>query len=70
MKAYGIDVSGVSKAQRPKDSIHCFLELHVEQGASLDKKGIPVGVVSSIAGVSAMRYHQRRGKPRRKYGDE
>lgn len=25
MKAYGIDVSGVSKAQRPKDSIHCFL---------------------------------------------
>lgn len=52
MKAYGIDVSGISKAERQKDSVHCFLELHVEQGASLDKKGIPVGVVSSIAGVS------------------
>lgn len=52
MKAYGIDADGVAKAERPKDSIHCFLELHVEQGASLDKKGIPVGIVSSIAGVS------------------
>ncbi len=50
-KAYGICVSEMEKAVRRKDSIHCFLELHIEQGASLYKSGIPIGVVSSIAGV-------------------
>lgn len=52
MKAYGLHVADVPKAKRARDSIHCFLELHVEQGASLYKNGTPVGVVSSIAGVS------------------
>ena len=36
---------------RPED-VHCFIELHVEQGASLYKSKTPIGVVSSIAGVS------------------
>lgn len=52
MKAYGIKVSQVGQAKRDKSSIHCFLELHIEQGASLDKKGTSLGIVSSIAGVS------------------
>lgn len=39
-------------AKRDPESIHCFIELHVEQGGTLDKKQIPVGIVSSIAGVS------------------
>lgn len=52
MKAYGLDVAKVPRAERRKESIHCFLELHVEQGASLYKSRTPVGVVSSIAGVS------------------
>lgn len=52
MKAYGITVSEVHKAARSGDSVHCFLELHIEQGASLYKSNTPVGIVSSIAGVS------------------
>lgn len=52
MKAYGITVKDVAEAKREKNSIHCFLELHVEQGASLYKSNTPIGLVSSIAGVS------------------
>lgn len=52
MKAYGIQISDIPKAKKERESVHCFLELHVEQGASLDKSGISIGVVSSIAGVS------------------
>lgn len=52
LKACGLKVDDLGKARRSKDSVHCFLELHVEQGASLHKKQIPVGVVTSIAGVS------------------
>lgn len=52
LKACGLKVSELGNARRSKDSVHCFLELHVEQGASLHKKRIPVGVVTSIAGVS------------------
>lgn len=51
MASYGIETKSVLKAKRDPDSVHCFMELHVEQGASLDRSGIPIGVVSSIAGV-------------------
>lgn len=51
-EAYGIKVNDVKKASRAPETVHCFLELHVEQGVSLYKNKIPVGIVSSIAGVS------------------
>lgn len=51
-KNYGITVADVEKAKRDPESVHCFIELHVEQGVSLYKNQIPVGIVSSIAGVS------------------
>lgn len=40
-----------NRAFRPDGTVHCSLELHVEQGAILHKSGVPIGVVSSIAGV-------------------
>lgn len=52
MKSYGITSKDVMKAKRDPKSIHSFIELHVEQGSRLDKNKIPVGVVSSIAGVN------------------
>lgn len=52
MRSYGIQVSQVGLAKRDPREVHCFLELHVEQGATLDKTNTSVGVVSSIAGVS------------------
>jgi len=50
-KAFGISTSTLAQAARPAGTVRCFIELHVEQGASLDKKKVPVGVVSFIAGV-------------------
>lgn len=48
----GLSVERAAEARRDPKSIHCFIELHVEQGGTLYKKHIPVGIVSSIAGVS------------------
>lgn len=50
-KTFGIDTSSLAQATREPGSVHCFIELHIEQGASLYKNSIPIGVVSSIAGV-------------------
>lgn len=33
---------------------HCFLELHVEQGAELEASGIPVGIVTAIVGIERL----------------
>ncbi|MCY4022885.1 MAG: Zn-dependent hydrolase [Anaerolineaceae bacterium] len=35
--------------------LHAFLELHIEQGKRLEAAGIPIGLVSSIAGPTFMR---------------
>lgn len=34
---------------RPKD-VHCFLELHIEQGPVLEKENLSIGIVEGIAG--------------------
>lgn len=50
-KAFGIDTATLTQAARPEGTVHCFIELHIEQGSALDKNKIPIGIVSSIAGV-------------------
>ncbi len=52
MENYGIKCSEIGKARRDPRDVLCFIELHIEQGATLDRKHIPIGVVTSIAGVS------------------
>lgn len=52
MQSYGITSADALKAARDPASVHCFVELHVEQGARLYRTNTSVGVVSSIAGVS------------------
>ena len=52
MQSYGIKSKDAQKAARDPESVHCFIELHVEQGARLYKTNTSVGVVSSIAGVN------------------
>jgi N-carbamoyl-L-amino-acid hydrolase len=44
----------VMDAVRPKGAHHAYLELHIEQGGTLEKGGVPVGVVEGI--VSIERY--------------
>jgi hydantoinase/carbamoylase family amidase len=45
----------LDEARREPGSIARYLELHIEQSASLDRAGIPVGVVTAIAAPSRFR---------------
>ncbi len=44
----------IESAIRTKGSQHCYLELHIEQGGTLEARQIPVGIVEGI--VSIQRY--------------
>jgi N-carbamoyl-L-amino-acid hydrolase len=41
----------ILEARRDKGSHHCYLELHIEQGGTLERAGIPVGVVEGIVAI-------------------
>jgi N-carbamoyl-L-amino-acid hydrolase len=41
----------IAEAQRPKGSHHCYLELHIEQGGTLERSRVPVGVVEGIVAI-------------------
>ena len=54
MKEAGLDPADLESARR--DDIACFLELHIEQGPVLDAKGLQVGIVTDIVGVTQKIY--------------
>jgi N-carbamoyl-L-amino-acid hydrolase len=41
----------IADALRPKGSISCYLELHIEQGGNLERTGIPIGIVEGIVAI-------------------
>jgi N-carbamoyl-L-amino-acid hydrolase len=47
----GGDPARIGEAQRSRGEVFAFLELHVEQGAILHRRGIDVGVVEGIVGI-------------------
>lgn len=47
---FGCDPQKFHESEYTKGSIHCFLELHIEQGPVLESMNMPVGVVSGISG--------------------
>jgi N-carbamoyl-L-amino-acid hydrolase len=47
----GGDPERIDHARRKPGEVFAFLELHVEQGAVLDRRGIDVGVVEGIVGI-------------------
>lgn len=51
MKECGYSAMDSLYAKRPADSIHAYVELHIEQGPILDQMGFSVGVVDAIAGL-------------------
>lgn len=51
LKEYGVVLKDAIRAERMPETVHCMLELHVEQGKILEDHQKPLGVVSSIAGV-------------------
>lgn len=55
MRQAGLDPDGVGEAARPPGSLAAYLELHIEQGRVLEGEGLPVGVVTGIAGPAWLR---------------
>jgi N-carbamoyl-L-amino-acid hydrolase len=41
----------IFEARRPKGAHHCYLELHIEQGGTLERAGVPIGVVEGIVAI-------------------
>lgn len=50
MRSCGLDPEDVASCERPAGSIHCVLEMHIEQGPYLEEAGISLGVVEAISG--------------------
>lgn len=50
MRACGFDPAKIINARRAPEQIRAYLELHIEQGKVLENEGLPVGVVTAIAG--------------------
>jgi allantoate deiminase/N-carbamoyl-L-amino-acid hydrolase len=46
----GLDVAQIPAVARDARRVQCFVEVHIEQGPVLLDAGVPVGVVTSIAG--------------------
>jgi len=47
----GGDTSQIKKVIRKKNSMAAFLELHIEQGAILEKENLDIGIVEGIVGL-------------------
>jgi len=51
VRAAGLDPAAISSLARRADTLAGYLEVHIEQGPVLLEEGLPVGVVSAIAGT-------------------
>jgi beta-ureidopropionase / N-carbamoyl-L-amino-acid hydrolase len=43
--------SRISEARRQKGDIACYLELHIEQGGTLERERLQIGIVEGIVGI-------------------
>lgn len=48
---YGLDPAKLTDLPWARQPLHRYIELHIEQGPTLEKKGIPLGVVTAITGI-------------------
>jgi allantoate deiminase len=55
IRAFGGDVEGLAAARRDPAGVLGYCEVHIEQGPVLEAEGLPVGVVSAIAGQTRAR---------------
>lgn len=51
MTSRGLDPMDALHAQRRPGSIRAYVELHIEQGPVLDRKGLNIGIVDAITGL-------------------
>ena len=51
LRRIGGEPARLAEARMQPGSLHCYLELHIEQGGTLDRGGIPIGVVEGIVSI-------------------
>lgn len=51
MEQAGFDAQQMPLAERDPDTLHAFVELHIEQGPVLDHMACPIGIVQAITGL-------------------
>ncbi|MGC1552949.1 MAG: allantoate amidohydrolase [Bradyrhizobium sp.] len=51
---FGLDPDDIGAAARVRGQLLAYVELHIEQGPVLEASGLPVGVVSAIAGATRL----------------
>lgn len=51
LRRIGGDPARLAEARIPPHSFYCYLELHIEQGGTLDKAKTPIGVVEGIVSI-------------------
>lgn len=51
----GVDLAAIKMLARRPDTLRGYVELHIEQGPVLLQRGLPVGVVTGIAGSARFR---------------
>jgi ureidoglycolate amidohydrolase len=49
-------VGPLSSVRLPPNHYHAWVELHIEQGPLLEREGIPIGIVTSIAAPASYRF--------------
>ncbi len=52
LRRYGQDPNRIEEARLDREKIVAYLELHIEQGPLLFRKGLQIGVVEGIVGIS------------------
>jgi N-carbamoyl-L-amino-acid hydrolase len=51
IRRIGGDPERLAEARHERGSVAAYLELHIEQGGTLDQAGIPIGIVEGIVGI-------------------
>lgn len=54
LETYGVDPQATLDNAWGPDSVHAYVELHIEQGPMLERSGNQVGVVTAIAGIDRL----------------
>jgi N-carbamoyl-L-amino-acid hydrolase len=55
LRQHGVDLAAIRKLARDPQTLCGYLEVHIEQGPVLLEKGLPLGVVTAIAGAARFR---------------
>ena len=54
VRKLGGDPDRIMEAVRPKGAHHAYLELHIEQGGTLERAGLPIGIVEGIVSIERL----------------